>query len=91
MLAPVRVEHPHVGFGHGPHCCIGAPLARIETVTVVDLAALLHRFPGLELAVPYEKLRWRPSIRHCGLLALPIRVAQRATSDETASASPGVS
>ncbi|WP_410655106.1 cytochrome P450 family protein [Amycolatopsis sp. lyj-112] len=35
----------HLGFAHGPHFCLGAPLARIQTE--VALAGLLRRFPGL--------------------------------------------
>ncbi len=38
----------HLAFAHGPHFCLGASLARVETE--VALAALLRRFPGLALA-----------------------------------------
>jgi cytochrome P450 len=51
----------HVGFGHGVHHCLGAPLARMEAE--VALGALLARFPQLSLAVPAEELRWRPRQR----------------------------
>ncbi|WP_328679094.1 cytochrome P450 [Streptomyces sp. NBC_00322] len=61
----------HLALGHGIHYCLGAPLARMETE--IALAALLERFPRLELDVPYGELRWRPSIRARGLLALPVR------------------
>ncbi|MEV6342322.1 cytochrome P450 [Actinoplanes sp. NPDC051851] len=43
-----RDPNPHVGFGAGLHFCLGAPLARVEMRAA--LAALLGRFPGLELA-----------------------------------------
>jgi cytochrome P450 len=33
-----RAPNRHVAFGHGPHTCIGAPLARME------LAVVLERF-----------------------------------------------
>jgi len=65
-----RNDNPHVGFGYGPHYCIGAPLARIEIE--VALAALLDRFPTLALTTPYNDLRWRPSFRNRGLLELPV-------------------
>jgi cytochrome P450 len=36
-----------LAFAHGPHFCFGAPLARLETHTVIT--ALLERLPGLGL------------------------------------------
>ncbi|MGW2508723.1 cytochrome P450 family protein [Streptomyces scopuliridis] len=60
-----------VALGYGIHYCLGAPLARLETEIAVN--ALLERFPRLELDVPYEELRWRPSTRARGLIALPVR------------------
>lgn len=68
-----RRENPHLGFGHGMHYCLGAPLARIETE--IGLAALLRRLPNLSLAVPDDQLRWRPSFRSRGLMALPVTLA----------------
>ena len=47
----------HLAFGYGFHRCIGAELARMELRTV--LPALLRRFPGLTLAVPEQRLRFR--------------------------------
>ncbi|MFD5092840.1 cytochrome P450 [Amycolatopsis thailandensis] len=38
----------HLAFAHGPHFCLGASLARVQTE--VALTALLHRFPDLALA-----------------------------------------
>lgn len=46
----------HLAFGHGPHHCLGAPLARLEAD--VALRRLLHRFPDLRLAVPRDELAW---------------------------------
>lgn len=45
-----RDPNPHVGFGMGRHFCLGAPLARLELQ--ISLAALLDRFPRLELSRP---------------------------------------
>ncbi|HEY3610115.1 MAG TPA: cytochrome P450 [Pseudonocardiaceae bacterium] len=38
----------HLGYAHGPHFCLGAALARVQTE--VALAVLLRRFPALALA-----------------------------------------
>jgi cytochrome P450 len=38
---------PHVGFGGGPHLCIGQHVARAEIHTAID--GLLGRLPGLRL------------------------------------------
>ncbi|MEJ8281946.1 cytochrome P450 family protein [Pseudonocardia spirodelae] len=42
----------HLGFGHGPHYCLGAALARQEVEVV--LSALLTRFDALRLAGPAD-------------------------------------
>ncbi len=52
-----RAVNPHLSFGHGPHYCIGAHLARVELQ--VALEVLLEDMPGLRLAVPEEELRWK--------------------------------
>lgn len=62
----------HVGFGHGIHYCLGAPLARLEGE--IAFGKLLSRFPGMTLAVPEPSLRWRPSSLIHGLEALPVRL-----------------
>ncbi|MER6999338.1 cytochrome P450 [Streptomyces sp. NPDC000410] len=66
-----RRDGGHVALGHGIHYCVGAPLARLETQIAVN--TLLRRFPALELDVPRDELRWRPSMRARGLVALPVR------------------
>ena len=52
-----RGDNQHLGFGHGPHFCPGAALARLEAE--VAIARLLDRFPRLRLVVPAEELSWR--------------------------------
>ena len=49
-----RVPNPHLGFGWGPHFCLGANLARLEARTA--LRALLGRFPKLAAAEPVPAL-----------------------------------
>jgi pentalenolactone synthase len=65
-----RAANPHLTFGHGPHFCIGAPLARVELQTLFGL--LFQRFPSLRLAVPVESLRPRTGRLTGGLTALPV-------------------
>ncbi|MEU0372629.1 cytochrome P450 [Streptomyces sp. NPDC006283] len=52
-----RDHNPHLAFGHGPHHCTGAQLARLELR--VALASLLQAFPDLRLAVPAAQVPWR--------------------------------
>jgi cytochrome P450 len=51
-----RRPRRHLAFGHGPHHCLGAPLARMEAE--VALHRLLTRFPGLRLAAVRDELAW---------------------------------
>ncbi|AHI00439.1 cytochrome P450 [Kutzneria viridogrisea] len=60
----------HLGFGHGIHYCLGAPLARLEAE--IAFTGLLDRFPDMKLAVPVPELRWRNSILMHGLEELPV-------------------
>jgi cytochrome P450 len=67
-----RTDTRHLGFGHGIHFCLGAPLARMEGR--VALGELIRRFPDLHLAVPLEDLRWGhgDGLVLRGLTALPV-------------------
>ncbi|GAA0584043.1 cytochrome P450 [Kribbella sandramycini] len=62
----------HLGFGHGIHFCVGAPLGRLEGE--IAIGKLLDRFPALRLAVPVTELRWRPSTAMRALQTLPVHV-----------------
>lgn len=42
-----RPHVPHLAFGHGPHFCVGAQLARLEAQ--LAFTALLGRFPAIKL------------------------------------------
>lgn len=46
----------HLGFGHGVHLCVGAPLARLQGE--IALSLLFERLPSLRLAVPPEQIPW---------------------------------
>ncbi len=48
---------PHLAFGHGPHYCLGAGLARLEAR--IALHTLTTRLPDLQLVTPADGVRWR--------------------------------
>jgi cytochrome P450 len=65
-----RDAQGQLGFGHGAHHCLGAPLARLDIQTA--LTALLQRFPNLRLAVPEADVQWKSGMAVRGAVALPI-------------------
>jgi cytochrome P450 len=65
-----RATGAHLGFGHGPHQCVGQQLARLELTTV--LATLPRRIPTLRLAVPFEEVRFKAETSVLGPAALPV-------------------
>ncbi|GAA3394632.1 cytochrome P450 [Streptomyces roseoviridis] len=71
----LRTDRDVLGFGHGVHRCLGAPLATLEAT--VALAALFERFPDLELACPPEELTALPTFLLNGYGALPVRIPAR--------------
>ncbi|ELS51122.1 cytochrome P450 [Streptomyces viridochromogenes] len=60
----------HLGFGHGAHHCLGAPLARMEMR--IAFPALLSRFPGLALAAPDQEADFRTASAVFGLNSLVV-------------------
>ena len=67
-----RGDGPNLGFGHGIHYCLGAPLARLEAKVAFE--TLLGRYPGLRLAVSRDALTWArgDGLVLRGLVSLPI-------------------
>jgi cytochrome P450 len=66
-----RASNRHLSFGYGPHYCIGAALARIETQTA--LRSLLAR--ATQLSAAGAELEWRanPTLRGLSCLRLQLR------------------
>jgi len=54
-----KTDVPNLGFGWGPHLCVGATLARVDVE--VALQVLAERLPGLRLA-PGARITFRPGI-----------------------------
>jgi cytochrome P450 len=67
-----RGDGQNLGFGHGIHYCLGAPLARLEAR--VAFRSLLGRHPGLRLAAGRDELAWArgDGLVLRGLVSLPV-------------------
>lgn len=64
-----RKPNAHLGFGFGPHVCLGMQLARIEAS--IALEALLRRHPDLTLSEPPKWLN-RPGLRAFSKVSLTL-------------------
>lgn len=62
----------HLSLGHGPHYCLGSPLARMEAT--IALEQLFTRFPELDLAVTEAELPRHASFVGNSVQKLPVRV-----------------
>jgi len=72
VLDLARGNGSNLGFGHGAHYCLGAPLARLETRVAFE--ELLSRYPSLRLGVDRDALAWThgDGLVLRGLAALPV-------------------
>ncbi len=61
----------HLSFGHGPHFCLGAALARLEGR--LALAGLAERFPEMALATGAGEVEFQGNAMMRQLKALPVR------------------
>ena len=61
----------HLGFGHGPHFCVGSRLARMTLTTA--FTAFINRYESITLTVPEKELQYLPAINLRALISLPIR------------------
>lgn len=70
-------RHPnrHMGFGAGPHFCLGGPLAKIELRCAVE--ELLERYEGIELTGKVERVH---SLFVGGLKHMPVRLRKRSAA-----------
>lgn len=65
----------HVGFGGGPHRCVGLALARME----IKLAAkeIARQMKNLKLAIPESEIRYLPTVATHTIESLPITYDKR--------------
>ncbi|GGO43621.1 cytochrome P450 [Streptomyces daqingensis] len=61
-----------LSFGHGAHRCPYPAQEIAEGIARTGIEVLLDRLPDVDLAVPPEELRWRPSPFLRGLESLPV-------------------
>ncbi|MEV0278866.1 cytochrome P450 [Streptomyces sp. NPDC050610] len=62
-----RESNGHLGFGHGAHHCLGAPLARLELQEA--LRALILRLPGLRIT---GDIVWKTEMLVRGPRSMPV-------------------
>ncbi|MFF1284634.1 cytochrome P450 [Streptomyces sp. NPDC058299] len=65
-----RENRAHLAFGHGPHHCLAAVMARMEAEVVIG--AVLTRFPGIRLAVPPQEVEFQRQGLIRGPRTLPV-------------------
>ncbi|MEE1825562.1 cytochrome P450 [Streptomyces sp. BE20] len=65
-----RTPNDHVSFGHGPHFCVGAQLARLQMTAL--LRQVLTELPGLALVPGAAPARLVSNFQN-GLKQLPVR------------------
>ena len=73
-----RDPNHHLGFGFGPHFCLGATLARIELRALLEV--MVPRIGALELAGPVRRVR---SSFLNGLKELPLSATRAGGSNDT--------
>lgn len=77
-----RDNKEHLSWGHGPHFCLGAGVARLVATT--GLSRLFERYPDLNLAVSRDELQPLPTFIMNGHRSLPVRLTAAAVGEVAA-------
>lgn len=70
---PMRERRRHLGFGHGAHHCLGAPLSLVAGAIVLERIAQLG--DKLTTDVTPATMAWNPALTYNTLESLPLRVS----------------
>jgi cytochrome P450 len=73
---PFRPFQPHLGFGRGPHQCLGMNVAKQEMISAIS--ALLDRYPYMELDKSAPAPELLGGLEQRGMSAVPVRLNRRA-------------
>lgn len=66
-----RKKQANMGFGYGPHRCLGIEVARQEMIVAIN--GLLDRFPDMTLDPGKPKPAYR-GLEHRGMTAVPVKL-----------------
>jgi cytochrome P450 len=76
---PTRTDNKHLAFGHGPHYCPGASLARRQSRIVLDV--MLPHMHLLALTTPAAEISWHQTRFSRRPVSVPIAVVRRGRED----------
>ncbi|THA23630.1 cytochrome P450 [Streptomyces sp. RKND-216] len=66
----LAANHSHLAFSAGPHLCPAKDIAGVIAEAAIE--TLLDLLPEMELALPPDRLTWRPGPFHRSLATLPV-------------------
>lgn len=75
---PMRPRSRHLGFGHGAHYCLGAPLSLATGACVLERIARLGN--SLTTDITPATMAWSPALAFNTLDSLPLRLAPSMTT-----------
>lgn len=75
---PTRARRRHLGYGHGAHYCLGAPLSLATGACVLERLSRLG--DRLTTHITSATLAWSPSLAFTTLESLPVRLAPSTTT-----------
>jgi cytochrome P450 len=76
---PTRADNKHLAFGHGPHYCPGASLARRQSR--VALHVMLPNMHLLTLTTPAAEISWHQTRFSRRPVSLPVAIVRQGGED----------